>query len=142
MVGSFENERKGVAMGAWGTGILENDRTLDLMRYISEMNDSSLFAMTSVLVDSRSEEEAMLGVAIIDAAINGIDEDILGDDQYNYWFKTINDWTHSDWHFLQGCIFSAIYYAKQNMYIWNGVVNQRKRLNMYDKILERNGFKK
>lgn len=128
-------------MGAWGTGILDNDRVMDLMPYIIDMSDSSLFAMVSVLLSSRNEDEAMLGVAIVDAALNGADEEIMGSDDYITWFDTIKDWTHSDWKFLHGCIYGAIYYAKENLHTWNGGKNQKERLDMYNKILERNGFK-
>lgn len=56
-------------MGAWGVEVLENDSALDAMD-----NGESIISMFA------SEDPALklLGVALVDASINGADESIFG----------------------------------------------------------------
>ena len=77
-------------MGAWGIEILNNDRAMDLIDSLTEMKSSSLRVVIGILLNSVDEEEAMLGVAIVDAALNGVDKRIIGNEEYYQWFGRLN----------------------------------------------------
>ena len=62
-------------MGAWGTAVLHNDRALDMMYDVKE---KPTVATVKSLIRSRYEDEALLGIALVDANQNGVDENIFG----------------------------------------------------------------
>ena len=62
-------------MGAWDVGVLENDIALDAMGAIAgEIQE----VITETLLNSEYEEEVLLGVALVDASLNGSSKDIVG----------------------------------------------------------------
>ncbi len=67
-------------MGAWGTGVFQNDIALDTM---FEVEKNATAAKVASLLSDRYEDNVLLGVALIDAKKNGIDEKIFGG-MYDY----------------------------------------------------------
>jgi len=63
-------------MGAWGYKVLQNDYACDqLSRYLTT---DPLRNFVLSLFDDGDEFDIMLGVAIVDASINGVDQELLG----------------------------------------------------------------
>ena len=63
-------------MGAWGYKVLQNDYACDELS--SYLTTDPLRMFVQHLIDSGDEHLIMLGVAIVDASINGVDKDLLG----------------------------------------------------------------
>ena len=74
-------------MGAWGYDVLSNDYVLD---YLDEYMDNADFDMglsylrrsiptvAESLLHRRDEYSLLLGVAMVDASVNGVDSSLLG----------------------------------------------------------------
>lgn len=79
-------------MGAWGIGVLSNDRALDHMKYFSNADNESLKGMLLLAYHSEYEEIKVLAVSITDAIMNGIDKEItIGNSDYAEWFDSLQD---------------------------------------------------
>lgn len=52
-------------MGSWGVGPLENDRALDDLSYIEDARKEDLDFIATLLLNSRYEEEVVLGAVMI-----------------------------------------------------------------------------
>ncbi len=81
-------------MGAWGYKVLQNDIALDLMSTFSKLSTSNGEASDVVkmyLKGSEYTEERLLAAEVVDIALNGVDEKILGSTYgYDEWFNTIH----------------------------------------------------
>lgn len=71
-------------MGSWGIGVLENDHALDIMPYLEKLEWDTLCCITGILLNSRNEDEKLLGIAIVDTALNGKEDNID-----NSWFDNL-----------------------------------------------------
>ena len=63
-------------MGAWGYTVLQNDYACDELSSYLKLDPLRRFVWT--LLDSDDEHTKLLGIAIVDASINGVDETLLG----------------------------------------------------------------
>jgi len=83
-------------MGAWGVRVLENDSALDDMHCaINEHKFSSISEFVRSLLgeqDYKAGLHALLGIAIVDASINGVDYTLFSSKESMYGYK---DWFHS-----------------------------------------------
>lgn len=81
-------------MGAWGVKVLENDYALDdLDDFLS--NDPTRHFVKTLFSNYNDEFALILGAAIVDASINGVDTDILGSlansKEYKKFFYELHD---------------------------------------------------
>lgn len=126
-------------MGAWGIEILNNDRAMDLIDSLTEMKSSSLRVVIGILLNSVDEEEAMLGVAIVDAALNGVDKRIIGNEEYYQWFGRLNKKVRRDAYHYKATARNTIKRVEENSNYfadWNDDCRQRRRI-MVDQIYDR-----
>lgn len=81
-------------MGAWGYKVLQNDMALDLMGTLSKLspnNSESHGVVETYLQGAKYTEELLLVAEIVDIALNGVDEKILGSTYgYDEWFNVIH----------------------------------------------------
>ena len=64
-------------MGAWGYQVMSNDYNCDTLT--SFLTEDPVHRLVDSLFAQRDDEHALLlGVAIVDASINGVDEKLLG----------------------------------------------------------------
>lgn len=64
-------------MGAWGTKALENDTALDTIEDFVNASDHPAFV--ECLLDDFDENKILLGVALVDAAVNCSTREIFGE---------------------------------------------------------------
>ena len=62
-------------MGAWGVKVLQNDYACDDLSIFLKSDPTRRFVYS---LFSGDEYQVLLGVAIVDASINGVDESLLG----------------------------------------------------------------
>lgn len=62
-------------MGAWGVKVLQNDYACDDLSIFLKSDPTRQFVYSLFNGD---EHQVLLGIAIVDASINGVDESLLG----------------------------------------------------------------
>ena len=117
-------------MGAWGEYPLENDTALDLMSYLTKVNNRTLGRMISLMLNSVDELEATLGVFLVDVYCNGITEDINLYD-YNSWFKILHEYKNEtlEFHCDYGYTTAALERVINNADKWKDKSARLKVLN-------------
>lgn len=84
-------------MGAWGIKALENDTALDTIDDL--VNASDPIAFTENLLDDTDENKILLGIAIVDAAVNSACRDIFGEmHDYKHFLYTLD---HKEYEYLR-----------------------------------------
>lgn len=79
-------------MGAWGTGILENDNALDILEHMMVADDKSLRGMIALALQSKYHAVQDLAAAVIDAIYNGRDERVIPKGSlHEEWFEALKD---------------------------------------------------
>lgn len=121
-------------MGAWGTGVFQNDTALDMM---FEVEKNATAAKVASLLSARYEDNVLLGIALVDAKKNGIDEKIFGG-MYDY-ENLISD-TLPDLASLVPKAINAldgIIANKAALRNWFSEGDRLKRANLYEKLKAR-----
>lgn len=73
-------------MGAWGTKVLQNDNALDEMSDIIDVctTAQATKAYVTALLNSLEEDRILLGIALVDASVNGTTRDVFGEEMSHY----------------------------------------------------------
>lgn len=90
-------------MGAWGVKPLDNDTALDWMGELVNMDTKTLANTLNLLCNSTYEEEAVLGVFIIDTYNNGLYSSDLCLYDYGDWFKKLSEMEYDDNMYHASC---------------------------------------
>lgn len=122
-------------MGAWGEYPLENDTALDLMSYLTKVNNKTLGRMIGLMLNSRDEFESVLGIFLVDVYYNGVDDDLNLYD-YNSWFGILHKSKNEtlEFHCDQGYTMAALVRALDNVDKWK---DKSARLKVLDDIKKR-----
>ena len=121
-------------MGAWGTGVFQNDTALDMM---FEVEKNATTAKVASLLSDRYEDNVLLGVALIDAKKNGIDEKIFGG-MYDY-EKLISDTLPDLSPLIPKAVkaLDGIIADKKALQNWFSKEDRMRRSELYAKLMER-----
>ena len=134
-------------MGSWGVKVLESDAALnaldDLLFDLLSGKDDALKNNISKLLNDNKDECIMLGVAIVDASINGVDHRLLSDTA-NAWgdypeigekfFTVIQENPLTEYRATAISDLSNL--ISQRAYNWNSDVKQ-ERMALYYTYLDR-----
>lgn len=79
-------------MGAWGVKVLQNDYVLDALHKVDALT-IGVYDFAKDLLTKDSIHLTLLGVAIVDASINGLDYTLFSSKGtmygYSWWFKSL-----------------------------------------------------
>ena len=90
-------------MGAWGTGLFENDSVLDALDYLMSSspeqyieNSFSMFSEGEYL-DMDEAAEMLVACVFIDAVLNGINPDITGSEDFRNYVEANKNTDAGSW---------------------------------------------